>query len=355
LKSSRLTPDLIAELYDAALEPDGLGRIPNLIGQLAGIDEVSLCIMENGRVIDVALSDTLRETQAPGLAEFHPIESSSGPVAERFGNKAAGKALSRAKPGGAPSRDRAPAETMQIAPGVLASIGLHGTEAKRIGERESSTMLKQALPHVKRALQLRLRHRKSEGGKSWEVSALDALAFGVIICNRSGVALYVNAAAESFARRKLGIALRATGKPVGTYLAEESPRLYQLIEAAASGRQGPIRLTGKGGAALLVRVTPLPHGRHAPGGSGYALLTMRPEMDAPSFSTATLSALFRLSPAQSSLVMALYEGQSFEDIAAARGVKVSTLRTHWAQVLSRTGAKGLRDLIRLLGTLPPLR
>jgi DNA-binding NarL/FixJ family response regulator len=347
LKSSRLTPDLIAELYDAALEPDGLGRIPNLIGQLAGVDGVSLCIVENGRVVDVALSDTLRETQAPGLAEFHPIEA---------GGSSAGNTGSSAKPrGAAVDESAAPGETIEIAPGVLASIGLHPLEAKRIDEREGSTTLKQALPHVQRALQLRLRHRKPEGGKSWEVSALDALAFGVVICDQSGLALYVNAAAESFARRKLGIALRASGKQLATYLAEEGPRLEQLIEAAVAGRRGSIRLTGKSGAALLVCLTPLPAGRHAHGGGDHALLTMRPEMDAPSFSAATLSALFRLSPAQSSLVMALYEGQSFEDIATARGVKVSTLRTHWAQVLSRTGAKGLRDLIRLLGTLPPLR
>lgn len=176
----------------------------------------------------------------------------------------------------------------------------------------------------------------------------------MVVCDRTGNVLCLNAAADSCARRKLGIVLRGAGKQIGTLLPEESQRLYQLIEAAASGRRGPIRLTGKGGTALLVRVSPLPAGRQQSPGSGYALLTMRPEMDAPSFTAATLSALFRLSPAQASLVMALYEGQSFEDIAAVRGVKVSTLRTHWTQVLSRTGAKGLRDLIRLLGTLPPL-
>jgi hypothetical protein len=53
--------------------------------------------------------------------------------------------------------------------------------------------------------------------------------------------------------------------------------------------------------------------------------------------------------------MARYDRKSFEDIASGRGVKVSRLRTHFAEVLTRTGSEGLRDLIRPLGTLPPLR
>jgi PAS domain-containing protein/DNA-binding CsgD family transcriptional regulator len=349
LKSSRLDPDAIADLYDAALEPGGLDRIPNVIGRLAGVDSVSLCILENDRVIDFALSDSLRETGGAATSEFRQLEpSATGSHAEPVRTKLGA-------PSGVIAEEAAAGETIRIAPGVLARVGLHPPEAERFSESDSGKALKAVMPHIKRALQLRLRHRRPDAGVSWEESALEALAFGIIVCDRSGLVLYANAAAEAFARRKLGIVLRAAGKQIGTFLAEESRRLHQLIEAAASGRRGPIRLTGKGGTALLVRVTPLPAGRDAAGASGYALLTMRAAMDAPSFSAGTLSALFRLSPAQASLVMALYEGQSFEDIAAARGVKVSTLRTHWAQVLSRTGAKGLRDLIRLLGTLPPLR
>ena len=44
-----------------------------------------------------------------------------------------------------------------------------------------------------------------------------------------------------------------------------------------------------------------------------------------------------------------------QELRSAFGVKVTTLRTHFAQVLSRTGTKSQRDLMRLLGNLPPLR
>jgi DNA-binding CsgD family transcriptional regulator len=44
-----------------------------------------------------------------------------------------------------------------------------------------------------------------------------------------------------------------------------------------------------------------------------------------------------------------------EEIAAERGVAISTLRTHFAEIFARTGAENQRDLIRLLGMLPPVR
>jgi DNA-binding CsgD family transcriptional regulator len=53
--------------------------------------------------------------------------------------------------------------------------------------------------------------------------------------------------------------------------------------------------------------------------------------------------------------MALHSGRTPEEIALERGIKISTLRTHLAEIFARTGAENQRDLIRLLGLLPPLR
>jgi DNA-binding CsgD family transcriptional regulator len=53
--------------------------------------------------------------------------------------------------------------------------------------------------------------------------------------------------------------------------------------------------------------------------------------------------------------LAIFDGKSPEQIAADRNVAISTMRTHLAQIFARTGAENQRDLVRMLGMLPPLR
>lgn len=106
---------------------------------------------------------------------------------------------------------------------------------------------------------------------------------------------------------------------------------------------------------LLVGVTALPPGLTSDFGPGYVLIVMQVVgADAP-FTKATLIAMFDLSPTQAAIAVEIFNGRSPEEIAAARGIKISTLRSHLGEIFSRTGTETQGDLIRLLGTLPPLR
>jgi DNA-binding CsgD family transcriptional regulator len=137
----------------------------------------------------------------------------------------------------------------------------------------------------------------------------------------------------------------------------ESRQLDRMIlQAATETKPGSMMLSDRAGdRAAMVLVTPFIVDTVEHFEPGHAMLAVRPLTGRPSFDADLLRNLFRLSPAQAALAVALYEGKSFEDIAEARNVKVSTLRTHFSEVLNRTGAKRLRDLIRILGEIPPLR
>jgi DNA-binding NarL/FixJ family response regulator len=183
------------------------------------------------------------------------------------------------------------------------------------------------------------------------------MALGIVICNAAGHAVWANACAEALGRAHAGIVLAPRGREIGAFLPKQSIELAALIHSAATGGAGgALTLRGKERTnKLLVLVTPLPRSLFHTYGPGHVLLIMRQAAEDPPFSAHTLEALFRLSPAQCALAAALYEGKTFEEIAAERDVKVSTLRTHLANVLIRTGAKNIRELVRLLATLPPLR
>ncbi|HEY6578362.1 MAG TPA: PAS domain-containing protein, partial [Rhizomicrobium sp.] len=226
-------------------------------------------------------------------------------------------------------------------------------------EEADKLNLARVLPHIRRALQLRLTQRKGSPRAQIHAAALDALAFGVVVCEAGGRIVLANKAAEALARERAGITLGKSGRGLSTLVAAEAAMLAALInDAAAGGPGGVIRLTGHGGASeLIALITPLPRsfGLGAGMTAAYALVTLRSARADPSFSTQTLIALFHLSSAQAEIALAIYGGKTPEQIATDRGVAISTLRAHLAQIFLRTGTESQRDLVRLLGTLPPVR
>jgi DNA-binding CsgD family transcriptional regulator/PAS domain-containing protein len=355
---------LIADFYEAAIEPDGLARMPDLMRSAMGVDTAGVWIVEGPRITDMALTPDLLDSQKPYLEHFYKLDpwrpagcekvilgpdSISEPqlLKTEFYNDFA-RPFGLFRPLGAATQLRA---------GVLATFAIHQPATKHLFEEGDRQSFAAILPHMRRALQLWLRRRTEQSKANWQTSALDQLAFGVVVCDESGRLVHANPAAETLARSGAGFLLGGAGKGVRALVAREANELAALIHGAARGDGGgAMRLTGRDGVvSLVVLVAPLPAKLHRGGEPGHVLLAMRAPEHGSAPSAANLIAVFRLSPTQAALALALYEGTSFEEFAAARGVKVSTLRTHFAEILARTGAKSLRDLVRLLGTLPPLQ
>ncbi|KFG69534.1 hypothetical protein JH26_09785 [Microvirga sp. BSC39] len=66
---------------------------------------------------------------------------------------------------------------------------------------------------------------------------------------------------------------------------------------------------------------------------------------------ALLRDLFGLTMNEAEVARALYGGVTKEAVAAARGLRVTTIKTQVDAILAKTGAANLRDLERLLGSL----
>jgi DNA-binding NarL/FixJ family response regulator len=185
------------------------------------------------------------------------------------------------------------------------------------------------------------------------MNVLNAYAFGVIICDQGGRVKFANAAAETLARQ--GGAILLSRGQLSALARTEACRLADLIrDAATDGAGGAIQLTGRDGAiTMLALVTPLPRQpdqNHA----GRALVSLRATADRLTLSATALAMMFGLTPSQASIALAIFEGKVPEKIALERGVRISTLRSHLAEIFARTGTEDQRDLVRLLGLLPPL-
>lgn len=362
-----LTPQKIGSLYEAALHRDGLAPLANIVSGVMGVDSTGLWVIEDGGIVDMATSAMLRETERPYLAHFHRLDPWHFASLAHLDRVVLGcellpeRALIKtefyndfARPAGL---FRPMGATIRLASGALAVFGIEQPRTRLLFEDDNKKPLERMLPHLRRALQLRLKTRRNPPAQL-HADTLDALAFGVVVCRADGRIVRANAAAEALARGG-AIVLRRRGGGLGAVVAAEARALARLINDAATGGPGGIvRLTGRSGCIeLIALVAPLPGSFGFDGGTpnSCALVALRSPSDSATFSADMLTALFRLSPAQAEIALALYGGRTPEQIAVERGMAISTLRTHLAKIFLRTGTENQRDLVRLLGMLPPVR
>jgi DNA-binding NarL/FixJ family response regulator len=244
-------------------------------------------------------------------------------------------------------------------------IGLHRPDGDEPFTSAEAQLLDSLLPHLRRAMQLR--HRLSPGPSSAPpgLAALDALAMAVIVVDADMRIVLVNAAAEATSSgggalrvvREQGGARRSTLTAVHR---TDQAGLSALVKATASGGSagGAVRLRDLTlQPALAALVSPLPSRLSESTGlsgrvAGQALILLRNLRLLPAPPDhEMLRALFGLTPTEAEVACALYGGATKNAVAAARGLRESTIRTHVAAILSKTGAVNLRDLERLLANL----
>ena len=317
-----ITPEFIAALYEAALEPSSLKPLAQLFSEFLRVENLCIWLSDQNVVTEFGMSNDVAKSVAD---QIRPNDS----IAQ-----------------------------VSVDADVAATIGRFGNSEKlRLSEADAA-WLDLALPHFKCAIQFRRGHRS----RNWpqpQAMVSDTLAFGAVICDRQSQIIHANSAAQALAAAATGILIRPRMNKLGTATAVDSQKLAQMIESACRDSEaGSMVLSNQAGAPdIVILVTPLPRENKSnlALGDGYALVAISTVSGRATFDAARLAELFRLSPAQASLALAIYEGNSFEDIASQRNVKISTLRSHLNEVFIRTGANGMRDLVRLLGIIPPLR
>jgi PAS domain-containing protein len=210
--------------------------------------------------------------------------------------------------------------------------------------------------HVRRTLQLRRRFDAARA-QALTAAAIDGLAFGLALTEADGRVLFANRALEGLGNVRLGV--RLVGGRLAAAAHRDAERLAMLVfDAAVRRRSGVCALTGPDGdasfSAIATPATPRnPFGADAAG--ALALVAVSRSDTTPTDATAIVARLFRLSPAESEIVAALWAGEDPRHIAERRGVKATTLKTQLDAIYTKTGAANLRALMRLLAGAPQVR
>ena len=186
-------------------------------------------------------------------------------------------------------------------------------------------------------------------------TALDAVAFGVVICSPTGVILLSNVAARELGHRRSGVFVGAKGAVIAAASVEQTALLHTVIRRACAGHAGGLRVRGSDEASLSLLVKPeFPHSVGVKD-HGNAVIAIQADESMGSSLIAPLRHVFGLSPAQAEICALLVCGRTFEEVAHSRGIAVSTARTHFETICVKVGAKNLRQMLRIVSTLPALR
>ncbi len=235
--------------------------------------------------------------------------------------------------------------------GRVGIIGTHRPRDARDFAPREARQLDRLLPHLRRALEIRLKLEHAGQASRFAYSALDQLSLGVVVLGPTGAFLHVNPAADAILRDGDGLTRTPTGLRAGNN--EDNKRLQALI---AGLRQGSTSDRSAGGHLRIRRqsrqpayaVMLAPAAPSIIGGSkaSPAILIFISDPGKKIVSdTAVLTELFGFSRAEGRLVLALLSGISPPDFALQAGVTYNTVRTLLARAMARVEVRTQLELV----------
>ncbi|WP_169801551.1 helix-turn-helix transcriptional regulator [Hydrogenophaga palleronii] len=220
-------------------------------------------------------------------------------------------------------------------------IGIHrGHAGAEFGAAERRR-LAHVLPHLQRALRVRSQLAGAANARTAELAALDRLRTPALLLDGAGRLLHASALGEAHLRRGTDLSLCAGRVVAGPAFAS----LWRhLLEQAARGIGGAMRLNDMPGAAVTALLTPW---RGAPDATPAVLVLLRDALQQKA-SIEVLRQLFGLTPSEARVAAAIAEGVAPEEIAERLGVSTGTVRSHLKQALGKTGTHRQNELAALV-------
>ncbi|GAC1601664.1 MAG: hypothetical protein NVS3B2_04750 [Ramlibacter sp.] len=182
---------------------------------------------------------------------------------------------------------------------------------------------------------------------AWRV--LEEIDYGLILVDPEGRVQHTNHLARHELAR--GRFLRLEGETLTSPGATDREAIARGIRLAAGGRRQMLSLSCAD-ESLAVACVPLV--QPDAGESASVLLMLARRADTANLALAFFARTYRLTPAEESVLRGLCDGLAVQDIAQAKGVCESTLRTQVRALREKTQARSIRQLVQRVAALPPV-
>jgi len=228
-------------------------------------------------------------------------------------------------------------------------------EANGLVDDEMRRRMALVIPHVRRALLIgQTIHRKQTEAVCFS-DVLDGLSSGMILVDASGRIVHTNNAGNAIL--DAGDFLRTVcGRLVASDLAINAALREILVAANAGdvalGVKGiALPLTAHDGERYVAHVLPLTSGARREAGLAYnavAALFIRKASLEPFSPPEVIGEMYRLTPTELRVLLAIVDIGGVPEVAAALGVAVTTVKTHLSRLFEKTGVARQADLVKLV-------
>ena len=228
-------------------------------------------------------------------------------------------------------------------------------EANGLVDDEMRRRMALLIPHVRRALLIgKTIHRKQTEAVCFS-DVLDGLSAGMILVDANGRIVHTNNAGNAIL--DAGDFLRSVcGRLVASDLAINAALREILVAAnagdAALGVKGSaLPLTAHDGERYVAHVLPLTSGARREAGLAYnavAALFIRKASLEPFSPPEVIGEMYKLTPTELRVLLAIVDIGGVPEVAAALGVAVTTVKTHLSRLFEKTGVARQADLVKLV-------
>lgn len=230
-------------------------------------------------------------------------------------------------------------------------IGLHRSfKSEAFSEADLAT-LQSLYPHFRRALHIRRAFYKLRDERSSLQAALTRLTLGLIVLNPNGQIDFVNPVAKSLLENHSGLFINSHNC-LQAYHPKEQHQLQDLIHSLLQSNKPDVDLAM--GVhhpqqthpinVLLTKTDPKDNSIGLPKVAVY----LSSADSAFSVCSERLTSFYSLTPAESSVAIALANGLTLAQISSAHTVSIETVRTQLKSIFQKMGVSKQQDVIRVL-------
>jgi DNA-binding CsgD family transcriptional regulator/PAS domain-containing protein len=237
----------------------------------------------------------------------------------------------------------------------IAFFGVFRDQRHGVVDDDMRRRMRLVAPHVRRAVLI----GSTMGRKTAEAAALadtlDGVGAGMLLVDGAGRIVHANASGEALLEERC--VLHADAGTVAAMAADADRELRRTFAAAGGGDAAvgvkgiAVPLEGRDGEHYVAHVLPLTAGERRRAGAGYAavaaLLVHKAALEAPS-PPAAIARLYKLTPTELRVLLALVELGGVPEIAAALGIGEGTVKTHLHRLYAKTETTRQADLVKLV-------
>lgn len=370
-------PDVIASIYQSAIQPDLWAGTLELISDYLGADSGMVLHLSASRNRNFIIHRRLREDLNQLFLQHH----TKNPYAFAFAHAPIGKALViealmekdvlyRSAFYADILAPQGIAEIIAVKHSDLSREGVGGvlfnvSKSRADAAEQAATRLDDLVSHLSRAIDFTLLTSRLNASQRHLDYLLATMAGAVIFLDRCGSILQMTPPAEVLLRKRDGLLInKGTHLTLTAQTRDDSSRLAASIKQALAVTRGePQRLGGtlqikrpSGRHALLVQVTPLP----APAFSSWSaiddgarVIVQIVDPHASVHAQAErLGSLVGLTAAEIRVAALLGNGLGLTETANALGVSLNTVKTHARRIFDKSGVRSSVALVRLVASIP---